>query len=289
MAWITTDDLEEFLAAAGGFLRARPAQHTVLLTVTASLRASTRVFGAAPPEYGWWRAPDGRTAGAFLRTPPYPVLLSQMPGEAADDLAGVLVERERPTGGVNGGRAAAEAFAAGWQRRTGATARHGETNRLYRLGELTWPRPAPPGRARVAGPADRELLIEWYESFDRETSAHGGDHAGSVDDRLRYGGLTLWEVDGAIVSFAGVTRTIAGMARVAPVYTPQPLRGRGYAGAATAAVSGAALDSGAEEVLLFTDLANPTSNALYQRIGYRPVEDHLQLFFEPASSGQGAA
>ncbi len=72
---------------------------------------------------------------------------------------------------------------------------------------------------------------------------------------------------------AGVTPLIAGQVRVAPVYTPAPLRGRGYGGAATAAVTRAALSSGVREVLLFTDLSNATSNGLYQRIGYRPVAD----------------
>jgi RimJ/RimL family protein N-acetyltransferase len=69
---------------------------------------------------------------------------------------------------------------------------------------------------------------------------------------------------------------------VATVYTPAPLRGRGHAGAATAAVSRAALDAGAKEVLLFTDLANPTSNGLYQRLGYRAVADFAVYEFGDA-------
>ncbi|MFG3505834.1 GNAT family N-acetyltransferase [Streptomyces sp. NPDC047821] len=72
---------------------------------------------------------------------------------------------------------------------------------------------------------------------------------------------------------------VAGQARVAPVYTPPALRGRGYAGAVTAAVSRAARDAGARQVLLFADVANPTSTALYQRIGYRPVADHVDIAF----------
>ncbi|MBI0385301.1 GNAT family N-acetyltransferase, partial [Streptomyces albiflaviniger] len=91
--------------------------------------------------------------------------------------------------------------------------------------------------------------------------------------------ITVWELDGRPVACAGISRTIAGMARVSLVYTPPELRGRGYAGAATAAVSGAARAAGVREVLLFTDLDNPTSNALYQRLGYRPLEDHLLLSF----------
>lgn len=69
---------------------------------------------------------------------------------------------------------------------------------------------------------------------------------------------------------AGVTRKVAGHIRVAPVYTPPRYRGNGYAAAAIWAVSQAALDAGACDVVLFTDLANATSNALYQRLGYRP-------------------
>jgi predicted GNAT family acetyltransferase len=81
---------------------------------------------------------------------------------------------------------------------------------------------------------------------------------------------------------AGVTPMVAGQIRVAPVYTPTHLRGRGYAGAATIEVSRTALAAGAAEVLLFADLANPTSNALYQRIGYHPVADFAAYDFSGA-------
>ena len=80
---------------------------------------------------------------------------------------------------------------------------------------------------------------------------------------------------------AGVTRTGGGHGpRRTAVYTPPEQRGRGYGGAVTAAVTRAALDAGADDVVLFTDLANPTSNALYQRLGYRPVEDRTVVEFK---------
>lgn len=100
-----------------------------------------------------------------------------------------------------------------------------------------------------------------------------------VDDRLGFGGLALWEHAGTPVSLAGRTRPAAGLARVGPVYTPPELRGRGFGGAVTAAVTQAALDGGAEGVMLFTDLANPTSNTLYQRLGFHPVTDWVVLKF----------
>jgi FR47-like protein len=80
----------------------------------------------------------------------------------------------------------------------------------------------------------------------------------------------------------GPTGTCWPGCRVAPpVYTPPALRGHGYAAGVTAAVSQAALDAGVEEVVLYTDLANPVSNALYERLGYRAVEDRVLLSFEP--------
>jgi predicted GNAT family acetyltransferase len=90
----------------------------------------------------------------------------------------------------------------------------------------------------------------------------------------------LWEdPGGTVVSVGGHTAAAAGVARVGPVYTPPPCRRRGYGAAVTAYVTQLALDSGADGCMLYTDLANPTSNAIYQEIGYRPLGDVLQLRF----------
>jgi predicted GNAT family acetyltransferase len=114
-----------------------------------------------------------------------------------------------------------------------------------------------------------------------QTTTDAGRFSALAGD-LAYGGFLLWEAAGGPVSLAGMTRAVAGVVRVGPVYTPPERRGAGYAGAVTAAISRAALDAGAEEVVLFTDLANPTSNALYQKIGYRPVSDRLVVSCSPA-------
>jgi predicted GNAT family acetyltransferase len=79
------------------------------------------------------------------------------------------------------------------------------------------------------------------------------------------------------VSIVGVTRPVAGVVRIGPVYTPDALRGRGYASAAVAAVSRRALAGGASTCMLFTDLANSTSNKIYAEVGYRRLagwEEH---------------
>ncbi|MFB7501652.1 GNAT family N-acetyltransferase [Streptomyces sp. NPDC056161] len=283
-AWYLTDDLDDFLTRAGDFLRSRPALHTVPLTVTDALRSrGPHVYGAENPLYGVLGSGPGPggVRAILLHTPPHPLNLTPLAPEEAESLAALLLARGHQVPGVSAAQDTAAAFTAAWERAsTGATGSLRQRQRLYRLGELTVPEPVPEGRARVAGPRDRELVRRWYEEFAVAVgqSASAASSAEWADSRIGYGGVTLWETpdgtpDGTPVAMAGVTRQIAGQVRVAPVYTPSHLRGRGYAGAVTAVVSRAAQEAGAAEVLLFTDLANPTSNGLYQRIGYRPVAD----------------
>ncbi len=278
MTWLTTGDLEEFGTAAGAFLRSRPAENTVPLAIIETLRASgPRAYGPADPVFGWWHAPDGSIAAAFLQTPPHPVLLTRAPAEAVTALADLLAETSLAFPAVNMCAEAAGLFGAQWSRRRGVTARTSRRTRLYRLADLIPPSPAVAGIARIAGPPDRELLVSWYSLFWQEIGEARADVRTLVGHRIAAGGMTLWVTGGEAVSMAGLAGPLAGVARVAPVYTPPGLRRRGYAGAATAAVSQAALDAGARDVVLFTDLANPTSNSIYQRLGYRPVHDRVIL------------
>lgn len=287
MGWVTTGDAAEFLAEAGSFLRAERARNTVLLTVAATARAdlshntglSHNTDPHKRPLFGWWTAGDGAVGGAFLHTPPFPVLLSLVPLPAAAELAATTLTG-RPLTGVNAYDEVATAFAAGWAGRTGGQVTLHRRMRLYRLADLAWPDPMPAGAARAARDGDAPLLTEWITAFaDEVNETEGADHAAAVRERLTYGGLTLWETGDGPVSLAGFTRQVAGMVRVGPVYTPPRSRGHGYASAATAEVSRAALAAGADEVLLYTDLANPVSNSIYQRIGYREVEDRVALSF----------
>ncbi|WP_069169292.1 GNAT family N-acetyltransferase [Streptomyces griseus] len=273
MPWTFTDDVDAFLDSAGASLAARPAENTLVLTVTATLRDSgPYAYGDAPPVLGWWRGKDGEVAGTLVRTPPRLPLLGTVAPEALGPLAEVF-----PLPGVDADRATAQALAARWPRH-----RVDEELRLYRLGASVPPSPAPGGRPRTATTADRTLLVQWLLAFGEETG-RPGDRAGRiVDDRIAYGGLTLWEDGGVPVSMAGVSPRIAGTVRVSTVYTPPEHRGHGYAAAVTAEVSRAARGAGVREVLLFTDLADPTSNGVYRRIGCAPVSDRLLITAEPA-------
>jgi GNAT superfamily N-acetyltransferase len=278
MGWTYTHDRERFEQEAGAFLARGPVENSVHRTICGTLRRrGPQAYGTEPPLFGWWRpAAGGEVAAAFLRTPPHPPLLTCGTEAAARELA---TELAGPLPGVRGDHASVRAFADAWRDRTGTTPHTDRALRLYRLGTLTPPQPAPPGRPRVAGPADRALLLRWQAAFARDVGEPVPAGERMVDDALAHGGRTLWEVAGEPVAVAGSTAPEDGATRVVAVYTPKELRGRGYAGAVTAAVSQAALDGGATDVLLAADLVNPTSTALYLRLGYRPVRDQLTIRF----------
>jgi predicted GNAT family acetyltransferase len=269
MDWSLTEDVEEFLGAAGDLIRRDRARNTVLLTVTESLREHP-VESAI---LGWT---DG---AAFACTPPYPVLLTDMRDDEATSLARALVPGGHDLRGVNGHPGPATAFAAEWQRLTGGTTTPYRSMRLFRLGDLTPPQPMPSGAPRAASTADADLVLAWYEAFGREVNDMGRQSRAAVERNIARGGVTVWEADGSPVSMAGVSASVAGMVRVSAVYTPPQRRGRGFAGAVTYEVSRAARAAGAEEILLYTDLTNPVSNALYPRLGYRPIEDRVVIAF----------
>ncbi|MEU9730710.1 GNAT family N-acetyltransferase [Streptomyces sp. NPDC048002] len=286
--WYVTEDLDRFLAHAGGFLRSRPDLHTVALTVTESLRLrGLRAYGGdEPPVFGVMER-DGEVRGAYFRTPPYRLNVTPLTADETDALAAHLVATGHPVPGIIGTQETTTGFVRSWQRHTGAAAALRQRQRLYRLGMLMMPQPVPAGRARVADEKDRDLLVRWYGEFTQSVGDHAaGEVEAWADHRISYGGITFWEdPDGTPVAMCGVTPTVAGQVRIAPVYTPPHLRGRGYAGAVTVEVSRAAVRSDAEEVLLFTDLANTTSNSLYQRIGYRAVADFEVYDFADGAGG----
>jgi hypothetical protein len=279
MPWELSEDLEAFTTEAGAFLRSRPVEHTVFLTLVEALRTrGLQLYGSGAPVFGWWRADSGAVEGALLQTPPYPMMFTALPAEAVP--AAVDAVAGRPLTGANLLARDVEVFVAGWRKRTGATDRVAMRTRLHLLGSLTPPSPAPDGGPRTAGPGDEALLLRWHREFYDEIGEEPPPTlAGTVDDRLRRGRVTLWEAGGEPVSMAARSGAQAGMVRIQAVYTPKELRGRGYAGGATAVCTRAALDDGAGSVVLVTDLANPTSNALYHRLGYRPVEDRVVVEF----------
>ncbi|MEV0185113.1 GNAT family N-acetyltransferase [Streptomyces sp. NPDC050625] len=273
--WHLTEDVDAFLGRAGEFLRSRPAVHIMTLTVTARLRArGAHAYGAQAPLFGRLER-AGEVHATLYRLPARGLGLTPLTPEQADTLAARLAALGHALPYVSADHSTATAFAEAWQRHTGALPTPRVRLCLYRLGTLTPPDPFPAGRGRLVGERDHEQLMCWCGEFAADVGeAVSIDSASWASTRFADKRYTFWETpDGTPVSMAGLNPMVAGMIQVDPVYTPARLRGRGYAGAVTVEVSRAALAEGAQEVVLFTNAANATSNALYQRIGYVLVTD----------------
>jgi len=291
-----TCDPGTFLAAAGDLLAVDPVVTTVVGTVTRRLLADA-ASGAEPPEGQprWWvvvHDETGEVVSAAMRTapvPPYPIYLLPMPEAAAAGLARELHARGEEVLGANGSRPAVDVFADETARLVGRQASVGMHTRLFVLDELVEPAVVP-GRLRVAEDDDVDLAIEWFAAFHHDADLQAGREPGQVGEffrdrdemlrRIREGRLWFWlDESGERVHMTGANPSESGVARVGPVYTPPAARGRGYASVVVAAVSRMILDSGAR-ACLFTDQANPTSNKIYQNLGYLPVVDQANLVIE---------
>ncbi|MFF0728977.1 GNAT family N-acetyltransferase [Streptomyces sp. NPDC004134] len=279
--WHLTDDLDEFLAEAEGFLRARPVPHIMALTWAARLKArGTGPYGGGRPLLGRL-SHAGAVTGVCHQLPGRSLGLTPLTPAQTDSLAARLAALGHTPPGVGGDHDTTTAFAAAWQRHTGATPTPAVRLRLRRLGTLTPPEPAPAGRARAAREADHEQLMDFCRGFAADVREDVTiDAATWPTTRYADKHYTFWETpDGTPVSMAGINPAVAGLAQVDPVYTPAAHRGHGYAAGVTAAVTRTALAAGVTEVALFTDATNPTSNALYQRLGYDLFADWTTYTF----------
>jgi predicted GNAT family acetyltransferase len=267
------DDAAAFLLAADPFFRSDPFSANVIAVVAARVAAGDQIGG---PEriMATVEDTDGMVLGVAMQTPPHPLFVSRMPQVAAAALADALAEAGRDLPGVNGAQDSTTAFSDAWCERTNQTATIVTAMRMHRLQNLNRPRQVF-GEAIAAASGDTDLVADWFAAFHDEATPHApSDNWSAVANRrIDAGQIHLWRDGGTPVAMAAVSAPAAGVARVGPVYTPVPARRKGYGAAVTAAATAAAIAAGSEHVVLYTDLANPTSNSIYQAIGYRPDHD----------------
>ncbi len=266
-----TDDPAAYLDRVEQFLTAHPVEHSVLLTT------AHRSVAAPVTDSVWmWVELDGRVVAAAQHTPPHGAYVSLAPAAASEALAAGFVDLQRALPGVGGMRADSEAFGCAWRQLTGTEVSEALARGVYVAAAVRHPKGVP-GRLRPAVPTDADLVQSWSDAFHAELAAQ---HLPSVDVRPRVaqGVVSLWDLGGQPVSVAMVSPAYGGVCRVSLVYTPPEQRRRGYAGACVAALTEQELLAG-NRCMLYTDLANPTSNGVYQRIGYERVRESVDLRF----------
>jgi len=276
MRVIRHTDPEAFLAAAAPISARGEASASFFVGWAHSLKrtpppADERIYLATCEGDGVFGVAIQRDVGPVLVGQSDPATAGAFADDLANDFSGLC--------GVMGAPAAAETFARRWRELTGRSHALRVRLRQHVLREVAAV-PEAPGAPRVANATDLAWLIDQHTAFIAETGVHDAPQrvAATMGKRVERGDFWIWD-DGAAVALVGFNDAAPGFARIAPVYTLPARRGRGYATALVATVARDLLRRGKERLFLTTDRANPTSNAIYARIGFRPQSDDCVLDF----------
>lgn len=276
-------DAGAFLDAAGPWLLRAEVENNAMIGIARSIADGTRTPKEAP--YFAAAIDGGSIVGCALRTPPHVLMVTAGPRGALAALAADAFDTLGKSAGVNGPCEPAADFANAWTALAGGRATLRARLRLHRIDRVDAALPEVSGRLREAATQERALAVHWFTAFAQEaTPDHPLEAEPTIDRHLKTASLYVWD-DGAPVTLCARTPVASGAARVSLVYTPPQFRRKGYATAATAELTRRLLAAGAPYCCLYTDLANPTANGIYARIGYRAVCDFDEYGFEgPAGS-----
>lgn len=267
---VFVEEPEPVVELAGGLLSSRPVVNNLILSLLAD-----RVAHPQPGRY--WVVTDGPHAiGVVLQSPlDFPAAITPMPADAVDTVVTAVADAGVTLPGLGGEAGTVARFAGQLTELTGTGAEPFNGQRIYELDRVPTLGNAS-GHLRRAESADCELILAWMQGFGADTGERciPGE---VITRRVGSGQFWLWEDNGAC-SVAAHTAPIDGVTRIQAVYTPPPLRCRGYAGACVSALSARLQDAG-HRCMLYADLANPVSNKLYRRMGYRAVVECLRYRF----------
>lgn len=264
-----------FRGAAEPFLLENEAANNLILGVSGTAARNPDHFGEF---IGWLLRSGSFIVAVAAQTPPHNLILA---APAPDAALRHLVRELGDLPGVIGTRPDVDIFVQEWGPAS-RTMRQG----IYRLSVVRIP--IKPGFRR-ATPDDRALLIDWIYRFQDEATLGSPDRAQgerALDRRLdadeNEAGMWVLEVDDEPVSISGYANPTPHGIRIGPVYTPPEHRGRDFATDLVAAQSHWLLNRGFDFVFLYTDLDNPTSNSIYQTIGYEMIAESTEYSFSPS-------
>jgi len=269
-------DTSALLERAEEWLLRSEAEHNLILGLAYRLKGTET--GRAESSLFATVERDRLVVGCVWRTPPFKLVLTDLPEDALGPLIELVTGVYAEIPSVLAPEKVARSFAERWSHARRTPTREGMRQRIYQLNELTPPTRPAPGAARLAGLDDLDLVAEWHAAFTRDAGVLAVESRKWAEERIDWGGVVLWE-DGRPRSMAVQVGQTPNGARIGAVYTPPEWRGRGYASACVAAITRMTLESGLRFCFLYTDLSNPTSNAIYQRLGYQPVCDVMDYEF----------
>lgn len=283
-------DPATFRRSANPFLLERPSANQLVFDLAQRIES----FSDIPSDRIMWIAIDdiGKIHGVALRTDPkHSLILSEMGEEAL----GAIVDGALAIEGLDGVLAVKET-AQLFQKKWGALCSKPLSDRMHlRLYDATSTTPpaASPGHSRVATSLDLELLSAWSLAFARESLGSSENdlapYRKDMEKCIREGREWVWEVEGEVCAMAVWTGKNELGTKITGVYTPVRLRGRGFASNLVCMMTERLLADGAPRAFIFTDLKNPTSNSIYQNVGYKHVCDFIHFGIEktPAALVEG--
>ena len=276
------DSAADFLNAAGDFLNVSEAENNIV-----SISAARMMSAPTRDDADTYLASIGHggfVVAAALQSNAGGVLLTAGPDAALMLLALDMAERGRAPKSMIGPLAACETFAHKWIGLTGQ--RHALRFHLRHY-ELRRPPSVPraSGQMRTPRQDEHDLLLGWQLAFIDEVGL--SDEPAKAQRifarRLEQGMVRVWD-DGGMVALAAYGDGGTDIARVAPVFTPPEHRRRNYASALVGELSRELFERGKRAMFLTTDVANPTSNSIYRKIGYLPTADHYHFDFLPPAA-----
>ena len=273
MEWIEWKDPNHFSEHVMSTLLKEEAKHSLMIGVLNNV-----IQGVYETFHQFTVEEEGELLAILQVTPPHPLHYIVVDSERADELPSFIIphllEADIPFTEVVSERKQAERFAKAWQEVTSGSSELFMSQGLYRLDDVKDIEMAK-GHMREATVADQAQLEAWYSAFEAESGLRSSPPekvTKAVQTMLERNEAVFWEVDGQVVSCAKRARPTENGITVSFVYTSPDSRGRGYARSLVADLSRQLLET-KSFCVLYTDLLNPTSNKIYQEVGYEQIMD----------------
>lgn len=280
------------LNEAKEFLYKNEAQNCLLFSLLKKITVNKNLYGDEDPLL-YLLKEDDEIIGVAIQTPPYNLLLSYPFTEKfTKDFVAHLDSKYVELPGVLAPKEAAHKFAEFWAKRKNLKIKTGMKQRIHFLNKVNSETLSPESRSfRAATNSDFDIVARWFYEFMIEAVPDFPETIGEFEEFIKKktdylngvideGNVFILEDDSNAVSMAFSHGETFNGRMIGYVYTPQALRGKGYGTSVVARLSQNILERGYTNCQLFTDLANPTSNSIYKKIGYQAVVDVDLLQFE---------
>lgn len=211
-------------------------------------------------------------AAIGMMTPPRPLLIYLKNPEASEVLIDNIHKNFVSYNKIVGESNSVDAFLETFLKRKGTSCHNRMDQGVFRCTKVKEPEKTP-GKLIPADSSLEELLADWSNLFDIECNLGSNKELAKKSTKLLISRkeFYVWQLNGIPVSMAVCRGQTPNGLRVGRVYTPKEYRGRGIASNLVAEIAKNVHQKGNKYAFLYTDLSNPTSNKIYQKIGFEKI------------------